>query len=503
MEVVVWLVTPKLEWLTNDLVFRNRASRRMTVEVIGIVAILIGFWSIYREPSFIIYVFVCSTLLGAAAGLILDSLGGASVSPAHLLLGFLVYRLLSDPEMAREAFRSVQPGRPGFWLLVTVLYSIATAYLMPRLFAGQTFVFPVRAQNAYTEPLEPATSNLTQSVYFIGNLVCFLVMSGVAATRAGTKILLHAALAAAVLNLIFAALDLLTYSTGTAELFSIIRNANYTIYADDQSAGLKRIIGSFSESSSFGSMTLGYFALTLRLWLLGLYPRFTFAVALLSLLALLFATSTTAYVGLIIYLAFLYCEILVRLLSGRATRQMRMFMFGTPVLLAIVVFAIALSDSGWERFQNLADLFIFNKLNTASGEERSAWNRQALQSFFDTFGFGIGNGSTRASSFLVAALASLGLVGAILFALFMVNVFLIADKKGSLNPLDHALRLGAKSACLAWLISNSISNSQIDLGLAFYIFAAIASSKVFQQTAPKFEPRSTESRSSGAVLTHR
>jgi hypothetical protein len=473
----------------------------MTVEVIGIVAALIGLMSIYREPSFIIYVFVCSTLLGAAAGLILDSLGGASVSPAHLLLGFLAYRLLSDRDVARETRKSVKLGRPGFWLALTVIFSLATAFLMPRLFAGQTFVFPVRAQNRYTELLEPATSNLTQSVYFVGNLVCFLVISGVAASSSGTRILLKAALAGAVLNLIFAALDLLTYFTNTAELFSLIRNASYTIYADDQAAGLKRIIGSFTESSSFGSMTLGYFALTLRLWLMGLYPRFTSVVTFLSLLALLFATSTTAYVGLAVYLVFLYCEIIVRAMSGSATPQMRFLIVGVPLLLGAMVIMIALNDASWEYFQNLLDTFVFNKLNTASGEERASWNRQALQSFFDTFGFGVGNGSARASSFPVAVLASLGIFGAILFGTFLFNVFFSSSKRTVSDPLSHAAQLGAKSMCLAWLISSSISNPQIDLGLSFYIFAAVACSKASSLPVRTFQLQSWERDGSRTAVT--
>ena len=86
----------------------------MSIELIGIIAVAVGLISIFRKPSFIIYVFVFSTLLGAAAGLILDSLGGASVSPAHLLLGFVVYRLMNDREIARGAIDFIKPGRPGF-----------------------------------------------------------------------------------------------------------------------------------------------------------------------------------------------------------------------------------------------------------------------------------------------------------------------------------------------------------------------------------------------------
>lgn len=57
--------------------------------------------------------------------------------------------------------------------------------------------------------------------------------------------------------------------THTTEILSLIRNANYTLRVDDDVPGIKRTVGSFVEASSFGSVTLGYFAFTLRLWFMG------------------------------------------------------------------------------------------------------------------------------------------------------------------------------------------------------------------------------------------
>ena len=76
--------------------------------------------------------------------------------------------------------------------------------------------------------------------------------------------------------------------------------------------------------------------------------------------------------------------------------------------MALGTVAIALNDNASAYAQNLIDTMVLNKLSTASGIERSAWNEQALQNFFDTFGFGVGNGSVRASSFPIGVLASLG-----------------------------------------------------------------------------------------------
>src|SRR6185437_2342006 len=126
--------------------------------------------SLYCRDSFIVYMFFCATLLGAAAAFVLPSLGGTNISPAHLLLGFLTVRLLRIPQISSKSVEGLGFGYPGFWLLLTVIYSSFAAYLMPRIFAGQTFTFVVRAESSDTIlPLAPAMSNLTQSIYFIGD----------------------------------------------------------------------------------------------------------------------------------------------------------------------------------------------------------------------------------------------------------------------------------------------------------------------------------------------
>jgi hypothetical protein len=284
--------------------------------------------------------------------------------------------------------------------------------------------------------------------------------------------------------LTFAALDLVTYFTNSTAIFSIIRNANYTLLVETELAGFKRIVGSFVEASSFGGCTLGYFAFTGRLWLLGYRPRLTLTLTALSLGATLFATSTTAYVGLAGLLAFTYLELVIRAMMRPLTPQMLVFLVGSPLALALFAVLIALNDSYSEYVQNLLDTFLLNKLSSSSGVERSSWNQHALQSFFDTFGFGFGNGSGRASSFLIAALSSLGLFGAALFSLFFLSLFFGSSHGTVFDPVEDAARQGAKYMCLAWLISGSVSDPLIELGPAFYFFAALACAN----GAPSYSP---------------
>src|SRR5262249_32688755 len=157
----------------------------------------------------------------------------------------------------------------------------------------------------------------------------------------------------------------------------------------------------------------------------------------------------------------------IRTMSGPSPPQMRLFVVGAPLLVAILGVAVALSDTYSDAVGDLLDTFFFNKMSTASGQERSAWNQMALQSFFDTMGLGFGNGSGRASSFVIAALSSLGLFGSVLFAMFFISLFLGRSSNIKLDPVEKAARQSAKSMCLALLITGSVSDPLIELGLGF------------------------------------
>jgi hypothetical protein len=448
----------------------------MTVELIGIITLALGLLGLFRPEPFMVQLFLSSTLLGSSAAIILVGLGGTNISPGHLLLGFLAYRLLSTHRVYRAAVNSMTLGTPGFWMLLTAVYGAVSAYFMPRLFAGQTFTFAVRnIEGGYSTSLAPAMSNLTQSIYFGGDLACFVLLYAYAGTISGRRVLGGAVVWCAALNLVFAALDLATYFTNTTELMSVIRNANYGLLNDQEVAGFKRIVGSFTEASSFGSATLAYFAFVSRLWLLGVRPRLSLILTLLSLSALLFSTSTTAYVGLAAFLLVSYLQILFVALRKRFTFQMSIFVFVVPIALASLVIMIAMNDAYWSSLQDLLNTFVLDKMSTDSGIERSSWNRQAWQNLFDTFGFGVGNGSVRASSFPVAVVASLGIVGATMYAMFFIKVLVSRSTTSPYDPLGDAYRQAAKSVCVAWLIAATVSGALIDLSLPYYAFAALAS----------------------------
>jgi hypothetical protein len=160
-------------------------------------------------------------------------------------------------------------------------------------------------------------------------------------------------------------------------------------------------------------------------------------------------------------------------------------MIGGPIIAIVAVILILLNDAAAAYFSSLLDTLLFNKLSTSSGIERSLWNSQGIQNFYDTFGFGVGNGSMRASSFVIGVLASLGAIGTLIFSLFFVRLLFSDKRGGESDPLNSAYRQAAKSTCIAWLITASTSGGLIDLGLPFFVFAAMACSQLSSLERPR------------------
>lgn len=450
----------------------------MSLEPIGGLTLLAGFLCLLCGPRVAIPLLFCFTLLGAAAAAFVGALGGANIQPAHLLLLFLIIDLVARPALLRTGIGCFLFPRAGFWLLLTAVYGVGVTVIMPRLFAGDTYVFAIARSETeglgvVSIPLAPSAANITQSIYFLGDVACFLVFYAYSTRRAGIVDIARAAVLCGIVNLLFAAVDLVTFWTGTAEVLGFIRNASYRMLEDVQLAGLKRIVGSFTEASAFAYMTLGLFAFNLRLWREKVLPIATGPVALLSLVALVFATSSTGYTGALGFMVLQYLFAIGNLLRRRASSNTLALLGFAPVLCALVVAAIAVHPTAMATVRDLLDVTLFNKLSSESGLERSAWNRQAMTVFEDTQWLGAGIGSVRASSWLIAVPANIGVIGALMYALFVLTTFFRRAEAD--DQLSRAIRAASRDACLALLVASSVAGSFIDLGLPFFIFAALAS----------------------------
>ena len=77
------------------------------------------------------------------------------------------------------------------------------------------------------------------------------------------------------------------------------------------------------------------------------------------------------------------------------------------------------------------------------------WNYQSLQSVYDTLGLGIGLGSSRASSWIIAVISQLGIIGSILMGLLVLELVRggdFATPEGSIRRARYGARHASDGA---------------------------------------------------------
>jgi len=449
----------------------------MKFEVLGLIVVFLGCIGWVIGSQFAIWVFITSTLLGASAAITLTSLGYATIQPAYLLLGFIGLWALVHRSSVRLITRMLAFPRAGFWLLLAAGYAVLSAIFFPRLFRGATYVFAVARTDVGTgiieTPLAPVSGNITQTVYFLGDLVCFLVFYVYASKPADFKVIVKAILGCAEINLTFVLMDLANYWTNLPNLLSFVRNGSYAMLDEGMVFGFKRIVGSFPEASTFAYCTTGLFAFCTILWLEKVHSRLAGALAVLSLVVLVFSTSSKGYAGVCGFLLLLVVMKAAQVITRPVTGPALAFVTVAPVLLLTLIMGLRLHQPTWDVVDEVVNGAIINKLSSSSGVERVRWNSQALINFADTYAMGGGVGSVRASSFPLAVLGNIGASGALTYGGFLFAV-LFGRKNRWAASYPAACQSAARWACVAQLIGASVSGSFLDLGLLFFIFAALA-----------------------------
>lgn len=490
----------------------------MSVQLIGLIfAALAGLALLHSSrAAFMILAIAC--LFQAAAAIIVTAIGGASITPAHLVLGFFTLAVILRRKGLSSALSALRFPRPGTWLAMMTLWAVMTGFVMPRLFYGTFEVYPLGIQNSLgiiaPIPVGPVSSNMTQSVYFIGNLIAFLMTAGLARSHGLLRSAAFGILVATIVNLAFVLIDQLTFAIGRSDLLDFMRNAGYGQLFHATVLGMKRITGTFPEASSFAGFGIGLFAFSLRLWRGGVFTKLSGPLAAVMFATLILSTATTAYVALAAFLPLVYANTfsgldpeLPRNRSARARRGILFALVPVGALSLATLYAIKP-----DMFSGIADFFreaVLSKVSSAlespsapvfndSGGERSRWNMAGLQVIASSYGLGAGLGSVRTSSFLIGLPANIGILGAILFALFFASLFRrIRPARGEpSHPESIQIAAAARSALLAVFIAAAASAGTADLGIMFYIYAGLASASVFQTvsfdrtgtTAPLPEP---------------
>jgi hypothetical protein len=354
-------------------------------------------------------------------------------------------------------------------------YGALSAFFFPRIFSGLTEINAIGATeygpSVMLTPLAPVGGNVSQTIYLLADLCVFIIVDVYCRGEAEIRTVVKAMILFSVGNILFAFLDLLTFYTNTSYMLDFIRNAQYAFHVDEVTSGLKRIAGSFTETSSFSYATIGAFSFNSSMFICGRWPRLTGSISIISLVLLILSTSSTAIASLPAVASMLYILALFRILAtpGRSTVLISAII--APLFLFCLFLALALNDDAVAYAQDIINVTLIDKSSSQSGLERASWNVAAFNNFVDTYGLGAGLGSVRASSFVMAVLGNIGFVG---FFVFVIFLLLTLFPRVPADLFVRDVNTSSRVACLSLLVAATVSGSLVDLGLTFYVFVALA-----------------------------
>ena len=360
----------------------------MSIAFIGLLFAALGVIAMLRSQTTSLFLLAVASLFQAASAL---AIGPANVTPGHLVLGFFALAVTIRPYGLSAALSAMYYPRAGFFLLMATMWGVFTALIMPRLFAHTVMVMPL-ATDAIVykfQPLAPASTNINQAIYFIGNLVAFAFVASLVRRPNQFRLAARGLLLMCGVNVAIAVVDAMTYAAGIPQVLDFMRNADYSQLIAANVAGMKRLTGSFPEASSFAGWGVGLFAFALRLWRGGVFAPLSGYIALAVLVAVILAFSSAGYVALGVYLIVVYSSNFVQ--ASRALGQVNRSQYRRYILIAVgpvsALFAamvLAIRPDLLEPVTAVFDASITTKLTSDSGVERMAWNMGGIRNIIET-----------------------------------------------------------------------------------------------------------------------
>lgn len=447
----------------------------MTASIAGLVvcAGLLGLGFCLRAP--VVVGLFASLPFGSTAFLTIGALGGAS----PLIYTLFVLLLFGGMVLRRRIFHELAYLFRNSWVpwivLALTLYCIGGALVLPRLFAGQTSALvAVPGRGVFEMPLVPVSGNITQTAYLLLSSLMFYVFCIVLRMPHGKTVVRRGYFTWAAVHAALGLVDLGSKLIGAGDVMLPIRTASYSLLTEVEEAGFWRLTGGFSEASAFGAVTLSCLAFSFSYWR-ATKSRSTLCLCILLACLLLASTSSTAYAGGGILAAGVLISIACSGLRGRMTLQdVVLLLTGVAGLTAIGAIYLY-NENLFHPVLRLIESTLIDKASSESAQERGYWNYRNIQSFIDTAGLGIGLGSSRASSWPIAVLSQLGVIGAVL-VIALVAVILrgpMPRKPAEADRTLVALSWGARASIVASLIAGSMIGSGVDPGLLFFIGLAV------------------------------
>lgn len=452
-------------------------------------AFLLGLGYLRGAP--VTFAFFASLACGSTAIVTLTALGGSTLLLYVPLAGLLIATSVFRRTFWRDLGRVFQLHWTPTAVLLLLLYAVASAFILPRLFAGETTVFVPLAGKISETALRPVSGNINQAAYFTIGVMGFFAVASQLARDGRFDMLRTGFYAFASFHVALGLIDLAGKSSGAGDLLAPFRTAGYSMLIEVQIEGFWRITGGYPEASTFGGASLIVLAFTFSYWR-ATGERSALVLSVLTLVLLLLCTSTTGYAGLAVVLLLLSMSWFWQLIIGRLNVTDLATILAGAGALVLVLGLLVFSETLLRPVQRLIEETLINKSTSASADERFYWNAKSWLAFLNTYGLGIGLGSSRASSSVIAILSQLGAIGAFLILLLVVDMARpIPRPSGDPQAQElWAICDSLRTTGVVTIVPSAIAGGGADPGIVFFIALAgvVAGRSRLRQMRPKVSP---------------
>ncbi len=406
-------------------------------------------------------------LIAVAAGLpigVIATVGGQP-APTFFTLGglacaWLVFEWISGRSTPRDDEGRHRPG--ALSLVIFLGWSLLVTLVAPTIFEGVPVLV---ARGGIDEQfLDPGTltysvSNIAQAAYLV---ISIGVVFFLARSRETTPGLLGIVLAVIT---VISFWRLLSISGGLPFPEGFFDNSTTVRIIEETPDGEPRFRGIFSEPSGLAAAsltTLVFFALRLRY--LGAWSRVG-AIAVLVMAAVNAASSTA---GTFIAAGLIMVGIVVLFwIGGFFANRVRL----DPLLAAAVILVGGIGIFFVPALIEFVQSVVSVKISSSSYGSRTGVDLFSYLLTLDTWGFGVGLGSNRPSSFLATLLSCTGVVGAAFFAIAITRLIVAA----STRPEYHATIWALVSVLVSKVVSSpNISDNAALLWISCGVLAHAA-----------------------------
>lgn len=461
----------------------------------------LAFYCFFNEQKHPLLYLLFGTMAFGSFAVVSPSLtGGLTFTATPIVLLMIIARTFFVKDGIATLINLASSKQYALYLFLFWLVGAFVTLFMPSFFAGNILVIPVRSEIlAYGVPLAPTTQNFSQFTYITISILSVMAFSDYLRSSQLQQHVLKAVCVGGCVIVITGLLDLLSTILPLDFLLEAFRNATYTLLVSAEFSTGKRIVGLMPEASSYGAICLSFltFIYFSRIAITCDFYREKLAPLLIVLLIVMIwlSTSSAAYVGLGFFGILAVIEWLWR---SRKSQQNPLYKRGLAfqawfinlsiiTLLLLILFKPSLFDPVIE----IVDRLVLQKTGTSSFEERSMWTAVSWQAFLDSYGLGVGIGSTRASNGFVVLMSSVGLLGALFYYGFLLQLF--CKKATNAAPESQALMSAVKwsfvpSFMVALLIATTPDFGTFNafrFGLILAIATAIGHNQIHNKKAKK------------------